>query len=141
MCVHIYIFIYICTHTERKSKYQTAWQGIKGISAVQRSGDGKRLLPDGLSSAGGSWSLHRGGRTQGCGAQWGCSKMTFHIQIRHSNGIWATFKTARMASLTVCAEFFSGPPVSLCHLWRFIPVSQHKAQRQHCARVEPKTPQ
>lgn len=88
-----------------RSKYQTAWHGIKGISAVQRSGDGKRLLPDGLSSAGGSWSLHRGGRTQGCRAQWGCSKMTFHIQICHSNGISATFKTARMASLTSVLNF------------------------------------
>lgn len=37
-------------------------------------------------------------------SQWGCSSMTFHIQICHSNGISATFKTARMASRT--AEIF-----------------------------------
>lgn len=52
-------------------KYQAARRGIKGISAAKRSGDAKRLpgdeLPAALSSAGGSWSLGRGGVPQGCG--------------------------------------------------------------------------
>ena len=44
-------------------------------------------------------------RYSGLQAQWGCSKMTFHIQICHSNGILATFKTARLAFLH-CWNFY-----------------------------------
>lgn len=86
-----------------RGKYQAAWLGIKGISAVQRSGDGKRLLRNRVAGrafiSGRQLESPKRQRYLGLKAQWGCSDMTFHIQICHSNGILATFKRARLAFL------------------------------------------
>lgn len=90
-------------------KYQTAWRGIKGISAAQRSGDAKRLLREGAAGrsfiSGRQLEPPQRQRYSGLQAQWGCSKMTFPVQIC-SNGISDTFKQPRRPALP--AEMFIG---------------------------------
>lgn len=63
-------------------------------------------------------------------AQWGCSTVTFHIQICHSNGILATFKAARLPFLH-CWNFYRQ---QFFLLFGFITVSEEDCTGSQCGK-------